>query len=151
MIAAVLIWWLTHTGGVLNRGEVVPTVIPPHAPEIVATPGRPLYAEKQIVVQLGHGERHTLSGRDLWSAPEGVPVSCATAYIRFTWIVRDPYPAGGEDLQFEHLVPMGGGRTEVFERGSSGSSSFGYCDDLTLFNGSLQDYQVELRYASGTY
>jgi hypothetical protein len=65
--------------------------------------------------------------------------------------VRDPYPTGGEDLQILAVIPQGGGRTEVVASGSQGSVTLGYCDEIFLFNNSLQKYQVEIRYASGTF
>jgi hypothetical protein len=49
------------------------------------------------------------------------------------------------------LIPQGGERTEVLAQGSTGSSSIGYCSEMTVFNTSLVDYRVEIRYASGTY
>jgi hypothetical protein len=112
--------------------------------------GTTLYDEQLLLLTIASGEKKVLKVQDLWSAPLGTPVSCASGFIAFTWRVRDPYPEGGEDLEFQRIVPMGGGRTEVFERGATGASSIGYCDELTIFNTSLVDYRVEIRYASGS-
>jgi hypothetical protein len=123
---------------------------PPHAPMIKNNFGTPLYDEQLILLTIASGEKKILKVQDLWSAPLGTPVSCASGFIAFTWLVRDPYPEGGEDLEFHRIVPMGGGRTEVFAHGATGASSIGYCDELTIFNTSLVDYRVEIRYASGS-
>jgi hypothetical protein len=127
------------------------TPTPPHAPTIVRENNDgTLYGENVMVVQVPAGKRVTLKVMDLWKAPETTPVpSCAEAYLKFTWIVRKPYPDGREDLGFETFIPMGGGRTQVIASGATGSSTAGWCDELTLFNGSLEDYWVELRYAAG--
>jgi hypothetical protein len=127
------------------------TPTPPHAPAIDNTFGVPLYDEGRQVLSIAAGQKVSLSIMDLWSAPEGTPVSCATGFLAFTWIVREPYPSGGEDLELQRLIPMGGGRTETFASGSSGSATAGYCDEITLHNISLTDYVVEIRYASGAY
>jgi hypothetical protein len=127
------------------------TPIPPHAPEIENTFGVPLYDEQQQLITLGPGERVPLKIMDLWSAPEGAAPSCASGFMALTWIVREPYPVGGQDLQLLRLIPQGGGRTEVFASGAQGSASVGYCDEIFLQNNSLQDYWVEVRYASGLY
>lgn len=37
----------------------------------------------------------------------------------------------------------------VLAQGSTGSATIGYCDELTLFNTALEEYQIEIRYASG--
>ena len=123
----------------------------PHAPEIVNNYGAPLYDEKQQLITLHSGEQYKLNVMDMWSAPEGAGPSCADGFMALTWIVRDPYPSGGEDLQLLRLIPMGDGRTEVFASGSQGATALAYCDEIFLFNNSLQDYRVEIRYASGIY
>ena len=113
--------------------------------------GTTLYDEQLIILKIASGEKADLKVMDIWSAPEGTPVSCATGFITFTWIVRDPYPAGGEDLEFHKLIPMGGGRTEIFAGGATGSAQAGWCDEITIFNTSLEEYHLEIRYASGAY
>jgi eukaryotic-like serine/threonine-protein kinase len=133
----------------LTPTPVPPT--PPHAPPIDNTFGVPLYDEKQLVLTVEAGEQATLRVMELWSAPLGASPSCASGFLAFTWIVRVPYPDGGEDLEFHGIIPRGGGRTEVLARGSTGSATIGYCNELTLFNLSLVDYRVEIRYASGLH
>ncbi|CAG0953023.1 hypothetical protein ANAEL_00174 [Anaerolineales bacterium] len=128
-----------------------PTPAPPHAPEIKNTFGVQLYDEHQQLIVIQPGEQYTLKIMELWSAPEGAAPSCASGFMALTWIVRDPYPNGGEDLQLLHLIPMGDGRTEVIASGSQGSTSVGYCEEIYLLNNSLQEYRVEIRYASGIY
>lgn len=128
-----------------------PTLVPPHAPAIDNTYGVPLYDEHQELITLTPGEQKTLKIMEMWSAPEGAAPSCASGFMALTWIVRDPYPFGGEDLQLLRLIPMGGGRTEVFASGMQGTASIGYCEEIDLFNNSLQNYRVEIRYASGIY
>jgi hypothetical protein len=128
-----------------------PTPTPPHAPPIENTFGVPLYDEGRQVLSIGAGQQVSLSIMDLWSAPEGAEASCATGFLALTWMVREPYPDGGEDLELHRLIPQGGGRTEKFAGGSSGSATVGYCEEITLFNVSLADYVVEIRYASGMY
>jgi hypothetical protein len=124
---------------------------PPHAPPIENTFGTQLFDEQLLVLSVASGEEKVLRVMDLWSAPEGMPADCATAFLAFTWQVRDPYPKGGEDLEFRRVIPMGDGRTEAFAGGATGSSSIGYCDEITVFNTSLVDYRVEIRYASGSH
>jgi hypothetical protein len=124
-------------------------VVPPHAPPIVRENDEVLYGENVMVVKVPAGERVTLKVFDLWKAPVDMPPECARAYLRFTWIVREPYPDGREDLAVETLIPMGNGRTEVIGSGATGSASTGWCNEITLFNSSLQDYRVEMRYAAG--
>jgi hypothetical protein len=117
----------------------------------VNTFGAELYDEQVLLLTIPSGGKEVIRIMDLWSAPEGTEVSCASGFLAFTWIVRDPYPEGGEDLEFRMLIPQGGERTEVLAQGSTGSSSIGYCSEMTVFNTSLVDYRVEIRYASGTY
>jgi hypothetical protein len=108
-----------------------------------------LYFDEQLMVlNLSSGEKQVLKVAELWSAPTGTSASCASGGIAFTWIVRDPYPEGRGDLEFRHIIPMGGGRTEALGRGATGSAFIGYCDELTAFSTSLVDYIVEIRYAS---
>ncbi len=128
-----------------------PTPVPPHAPELENTFGVQLYDEHQQLITIRPGEQYTLKVMEAWSAPEGAAPSCASGFMALTWIVRDPYPDGGEDLQLLRLIPMGEGRTEVFAEGTQGSTSVGYCEEIYLFNNSLQEYRVEIRYASGLY
>ncbi len=127
------------------------TPTPPHAPTFVNTSGEPLYDEQQQLITIAPGEQYQLAVMDLWSAPLGAQPSCVDAFLLLTWIVRDPYPTGGEDLQLLHPIPMGGGRTEVVATGAQGEQLFGYCDEIYLFNTSLEAYRVEVRYASGLY
>ena len=164
IIAALLVWWLTHPGGVLDPKvpttvpatvstpssptSSTPTPTPPHAPAIVNKFGVELFEEQQRLVKVASGEKVTLEGRELWSAPALTEVGCASGFIALTWIVRDPYPKGGEDLQIHSIVPQGGGITEKIAEGSSGSTTMGYCSEIILFNTSLTNYQVEIRYAS---
>lgn len=127
-----------------------PTLTPPHAPEIENF-SDPLYDEHQQLITLQPGEQHTLYIMEMWRAPEGLLPSCASAYMALTWIVRDPYPYGGEDLQLRRLVRQGGGTTEVIAEGSQGSTVVGYCEEIYLLNNSLVEYRIEIRYASGAY
>jgi len=128
-----------------------PTPAPPHAPEIENTFGVQLYDEHQQLITIQPGEQYVLKIMEMWSAPEGAAPSCASGFMALTWIVRDPYPNGGEDLQLLHLIPMGDGRTEAIASDAQGSISVGYCEEIYLFNNSLQEYRVEIRYASGLY
>jgi len=84
------------------------------------------------------GDQVHLRITDIWSAPEGVKPSCVSGFMALTWIDRDPYPMGGEELQILHGIPMGGGRTEVIASGLQGAVTLGYCDEIFLFNNSLQ-------------
>jgi len=128
-----------------------PTPAPSHAPEIENTFGVPLYDERQELIILQPGEQHALYIMEIWRAPEGAEPSCVSGFMALTWIVRDPYPYGGEDLQLRRLVHQGGGTTEVFAEGTQGSTSVGYCEEIYLLNNSLLEYRVEIRYASGLY
>ena len=122
----------------------------PHAPPIVKEhDNETLFDENVMVVQVPAGERVTLKVFDLWKGPADVFPDCAKAYLRFTWVVREPYPDYREDLAIETLIPRGNGQTEVIGSGATGSASTGWCNEITLFNGSLQDYRVEIRYAAG--
>lgn len=125
-------------------------LVAPHAPPIdKQTDHEKFFDENVTVVRVPAGERVTLKVIDLWKGSGDVAPECAAAYLQFTWIVREPYPDGGEDLAIETLIPMGNGRTEVIGSGSTGSAETGFCNEITLFNSSLQDYRVEIRYASG--
>jgi len=123
--------------------------VPPHAKPIVKQSGEILYGDNVQVVKVPAGERIHLKVFDLWKGPGDVAPECASAYLRFTWIVREPYPDGREDLALETFIPQGNGQTQVIGSGAAGEATAGYCDDLWLFNSSLQDYRVEMRYASG--
>jgi hypothetical protein len=123
---------------------------PPHAPMIENTFGVQLYDEHQQLISVQPSEHYTLKVMETWSAPEGSAPSCVSGFMALTWAVRDPYP-GGEDLQLLRLIPMGDGRTEVFASGTQGSTTVGYCDEIYLLNNSLQEYRIEIRYASGLY
>lgn len=145
IIAALVIWWLTHPDGPLNPDE--PEVTAPRAPPITASGD--LYDEQLTSVVIDAGQAQSLPVADLWSAPEGLTPDCARAYVAFTWIVRSPYPDGGDELAIQRLIPQGGGRTETIAEGSSGEASLGYCDELIMVNPSVETYQVEIRHASG--
>jgi hypothetical protein len=121
----------------------------PHAPAIPAGFAPHIFDEKRDLLQIGPGERALLDGRELWSSRPGGEASCATGVIALNWQVRQPYPEGGDELELERAIPFGGGSTEVFARGARGTETIGYCDEITLFNASLVDYTVEIRYASG--
>jgi hypothetical protein len=144
IIAALGMWWLTSPGGPLNPED--PEVEAPHAPAITAAGD--LYDEQITSDVVAAGQTRSYPVAELWSAPEGLVPDCATASLAFTWIVRSPYPDGGDELQIQHLVPRGGGRTETIAEGSSGESTIGFCDELILFNPDVTDYQVEIRHAS---
>jgi hypothetical protein len=55
----------------------------------------------------------------------------------------------GEDLAVETFIPMGNGQRQVIGSGATGAATAGWCDELTLFNSSLQNYWVEIRYGAG--
>jgi len=143
IIAALVVWWLTSPGGPLN-----PELEAPHAPAITATGD--LYDEQLTSAVIDAGQTQSLPIMDLWSAPEGLVPDCATASLAFTWIVRSPYPEGGDELLVQHLIPQGGGRTETIAEGSTGEATLGYCDEIILVNPDVEDYQVEIRHASAT-
>jgi hypothetical protein len=125
-------------------------LIAPHAPPIVkGSDNETLFDENVMVVDVPAGEGVPLKVFDLWKGPGDVLPECAKAFLRFTWIVREPYPDGREDLAFETFIPQGNGQTQVIGSGATGSTTAGWCDELTLFNSSLQDYWVEMRYAAG--
>jgi hypothetical protein len=159
IVGAVMVWLLTHPGGILNpiptpspsptQTASGPPPTPPHAPAIENTFDVPLFEEQQRLIKLRSGQKVTLTGEELWNAPGLTEVSCASGFIALTWIVRDPYPKGGEDLQLLSPIRQSGGLTEKVAEGASGSTTMGYCNEIILFNNSLLTYQVELRYASG--
>jgi hypothetical protein len=125
-------------------------LVPPHAPPIVKeTADETLFSERVMVVKVPAGERVTLKVADLWTGPGDAIPDCASGYLRFTWIVREPYPDGREDLAFETFVPQGNGQTQVIASGATGQAKAGSCDSVALFNSSLQDYRVEIRHAAG--
>ena len=125
-------------------------LVAPHAPPIVKEHNDEiLFYDSVMVVPVPAGERVTFEVEDLWKATGDAPLpDCSSAYLRFTWIVREPYPDGGEDLVIEMPIPQSDLPTAI-GNGATGAASLGYCTTLTLFNSSLQDYQVEIRYASG--
>ncbi len=115
-------------------------VVPPHAPPIVKEPtDETLFAERVLVEKVPAGERVILKVADLWTGPQDAIPDCATGYLRFTWIVREPYPDGREDLAYEIFIPQGNGQTRVIASGATGQTIVGSCDSLALFNSSLHD------------
>lgn len=148
VIVAVLGWWLTHDGGLLNPKPEV--VVAPHAPAVEVADG-PLYDEQVMVLHIAAGGSETVDVMGLWSGPEGLVPSCANGFLAFSWIVRSPYPDGDDDLEIRHLIPRGDGRTEQLASGATGSATIGYCDELTFVNTATEEYQVEVRFASGVF
>lgn len=151
LICPLLVWWLTRAGGLFNPEPPTPTPMPtaPHAPPIQIDFEAELFAEQVMIITVKSGESVTLSMRDLWDAPIGTPGDCMNSFVAFSWIVREPYPEGGEDLELRNIIPMNNGRTQPLANGSTGFGNIGLCDELTLHNTSLEDYRVEIRYASG--
>ena len=128
------------------------TPVPPHAPLLENPSGGQLYEEHQQLIVLAAGEQHPWIVRDIWRGTTDVFPTCATGFMSLTWIVRDPYPTGGEDLQVLGAIPRGGeGRTELLASGSQGSLSLEWCAEIYFYNNSLQEYWVEIRYAGGIY
>jgi hypothetical protein len=93
------------------------------------------------------GKAVPLEMRELWTAPEGTPADCATAFVLVSWQVRNPYP-GGEELEIRRVIPRGGGRTEVLATGARGREDLSYCDSIELRNLGLVDYRLEWRFVS---
>lgn len=120
----------------------------PHAPPLPAN-GAALYDEKTQLITIPSGGEAPFKVMDYWSAPEGAQPSCASAFLALSWQVRQPFPKGGEEFEIRTVIPMGGGRTDVLQHGARGTATAGWCDELTLRNLSLEEYRVELRYASG--
>ena len=127
------------------------TPVPPHAPPLENPYGGELFEEHQQLIVLEPGEQLMLKIMDLWRAPIGADPDCTRGFMPLTWIVRDPYPTGGEDLQVLSVIPQGGGRTELLSSGTQGSLYLEYCAEIYLYNNSLQEYRVEIRYAAGIY
>lgn len=121
----------------------------PHAPPIEYDGTGQIYEENIMQFSLEPGASRTVKAMEIWKGLVGSQPSCATAWLLFTWQVRDPYPGGGSDLEFRQPIKMGGGVTEVIAEGSSGSSSMGWCSTVDVTNRSLVPVLVELRYASG--
>jgi hypothetical protein len=99
-----------------------------------------------MAVTVGAGGKVSVDMQHLWYTTPDNPGECATGFVALTWLVRSPYPEGGEDLELEGEIR---GQREVWGRGSTGSATLGKCDLLTLHNTSLEEYVVEIRYASG--
>ena len=59
--------------------------------------------------------------------------SCAGGFLDLTWQVRKPFPYDRDDLEIRTTIPMGGGRTELYAKGSVGSATVGYCSEFYLF------------------
>ncbi len=121
----------------------------PHAPKIQNTWNFPLYDEQIIQFSLEPGEKQKFRGKELWSAPMCSNPSCASGFLALTWQVREPYPYNRDDLEIHRTIPMGGGRTELYAKGSVGSKSFGYCSAFYFFNTSMVNMAVEIRFVSG--
>ena len=152
IIGATACAWSIPVTGSGNSTSPAPVSSPaPSAPPITNNFGTTLFNEKVIDIQIKPGEQYPIVVRNIWSAPAGVVPSCASGIFIFTWIVQEPYPQGGNDLEFRRVVPQGGGRTETLAQGSTGSASAGYCDELSVINHSLQAETVEIRYAFGNY
>lgn len=141
---------LTGPAQTLTPTTQTSTAQAPHAAPIDNTWGVPLYDEQTRLVTIASGEVSNLVVMDLWSAPVGAEPSCASAFLVFTWQVREPYP-GGDEFRIGRAIPMGGGRSEVLGQGASGQLDVGWCDAITLENQSLQQMRVEIRYASGVF
>ncbi|GJL72372.1 MAG: hypothetical protein NMNS01_15710 [Nitrosomonas sp.] len=127
-----------------------PQVEAPHAPVIEAR-GSELFDEGLQQIHLEPSKKKHIKAKDLWSAPLGAQPSCASAFLKLTWQQRVPFPDSSQDLEFHRTIPMGGGRTEMFESGPRGSTNIGYCGEIFVYNTSLSPMVVELRYASGLH
>ena len=119
----------------------------PRAPALRVGSQYTAFIEASRLLTIKSGESLELDQRQMWSAPQGTPVDCASGVIFFSWQVRQPYP-GGEELEIRRLVPRGGGQTEVLAGGARGSANAGYCEQLTLHTLGLDDLRIEWRYVS---
>lgn len=135
------------TPGTTATTTTAPSEAPRAAP-IDNTVTTLLHDEQTLLLTIPSGGEAGLDVMSLWSAPLGAEPSCASAFLVFTWQVREPYP-GGDELEIRRTIPMGGGRTEVLADGASGQLSVGWCDEVTFANPSLEEVRVEVRYASG--
>lgn len=136
---------LTLVPGVTLAPGVTPT--PPRAPALKVGAGLTAFNEDTRLLNIESGQSVTVDMRQLWSAPVGTPVDCASGFIVASWQVRQPYP-GGEDLEIRRTVPRAGGQTELLASGARGNVTLGYCDELILQNLGLEDYRLEWRYVS---
>jgi hypothetical protein len=135
--------------------EVLPTETPtdaqqpqpPRAPTLKVDGGYTSFSEESRIFTVESGGSLDLDMRDLWSAPEGTPVSCANGVIVASWQVRQPYP-GGDDLEIRRVIPQGGGESESVITGARGRITASYCGTLILRNLDIADYRVEWRYVS---
>jgi hypothetical protein len=135
--------------------EVLPTETPtdaqqpqpPRAPTLKVDAGYNSFNEESRIFTVESGGSLDLDMRNLWSAPEGTPVSCANGVIVASWQVRQPYP-GGDDLEIRRVTPQGGGETESVAAGARGRITASYCGELILRNLDVVDYRVEWRYVS---
>jgi hypothetical protein len=105
------------------------------------------FNEESRILTVESGGSLDLDMRELWSAPEGTPVSCANGVIVASWQVRQPYP-GGDDLEIRRVIPQGGGATESATTGARGRITASYCGELILRNLDVVDYRIEWRYVS---
>ncbi|MBK8047216.1 MAG: hypothetical protein IPK16_08895 [Anaerolineales bacterium] len=122
----------------------------PEAPPLAVDSGNLVSEAQTQLIDVPSGGDVVLKVAELWIAPEGTPSDCAGAFLALSWQVRAPYP-GGDELDVRHLIPRGGGNSESLGQGTSGQVTVGICDELTLRNSSLDDYRVQVRYASGVY
>ncbi len=135
--------------------EVLPTEAPtdtpqpqpPRAPTLNVDPGYTSFNEESRIFTVESGGSLDLDMRDLWSAPQGTPVSCANGVIVASWQVRQPYP-GGDDLEIRRVIPQGGGQSESAATGARGRISASVCGALVLRNLDVVDYRIEWRYVS---
>jgi hypothetical protein len=68
-----------------------------------------------------------------------------TGSVSITWLVRDPYPEGG-DLAINNVLQ--GGSTEQVSFGNTGSLDMGGCSEFIFKNNGLKRLLVEVRYAT---
>jgi hypothetical protein len=120
---------------------------PPRAPNLNVDAGYNSFNEESRILTVESGGSLDLDMRELWSAPEGTPVSCANGVIVASWQVRQPYP-GGDDLEIRRVIPQGGGATESATTGARGRITASYCGELILRNLDVVDYRIEWRYVS---
>jgi hypothetical protein len=120
---------------------------PPRAPALSPSRQYTTFTEDSRLLTVRSGKSIPLDMRDLWSAPQGTPPTCADAFVLVSWQVRQPYP-GGQDLEIRRVIPRGGGQTEPLADGPRGRADLSYCDSIILKNLDIVDYRLEWRFVS---
>ncbi len=68
-----------------------------------------LFEEQQRLIKVDPGEKVTLAGMELWSAPALTEADCLSGFLELTWIVRDRIRKAAKTFRFISSFPEAAG------------------------------------------